>query len=150
MKTKKTSSILRKFLLFNLSIFSVLGLFTILYLNAIQPNLVKKVSSSHFIIINNTTDHIERLGVDSGNIDANHLQMTANLGWIYIVFAIAFVATLLAPIEQYTIMVLLFGILFKIIQFGLLYPKNNAFGMWLTLNSLYSLVSIKIAFFSSF
>ena len=63
MKKKKTSSILRKFLLFNLSIFSVLGLFTILYLNAIQPNLVKKVSSSHFIIIKNTSDHIERLEV---------------------------------------------------------------------------------------
>ena len=64
MKKKKTSSILRKFLLFNLSIFSILGLFTILYLNAIQPNLVKKVSASHFIIINNTSDHIERLGVE--------------------------------------------------------------------------------------
>ena len=64
MKKKKTSSILRKFLLFNLSIFSVLGLFTILYLNAIQPNLVKKVSASHFIIIKNTSDHIERLGVE--------------------------------------------------------------------------------------
>ena len=64
MKKKKTSSILRKFLLFNLSIFSVLGLFTILYLNAIQPNLVKKVSASHFIIISNTSDHIERLGVN--------------------------------------------------------------------------------------
>ncbi len=60
---KKNSSILRKFLLFNLSIFSVLGLFTIIYLNAIQPNLVKKVSTNHFIIINNTSDHIERLGV---------------------------------------------------------------------------------------
>ena len=64
MKKKKTSSILRKFLLFNLSIFSVLGLFTTLYLNAIQPNLVKKVSASHFIIISNTSDHIERLGVN--------------------------------------------------------------------------------------
>ncbi len=64
MKKKKTSSILRKFLLFNLSIFSVLGLFTILYLNAIQPNLVKKVSASHFIIIKNTSDHIERLEVN--------------------------------------------------------------------------------------
>ena len=51
MKKKKTSSILRKFLLFNLAIFSVLGLFTILYLNAIQPSLVKKVSTNHFIII---------------------------------------------------------------------------------------------------
>jgi len=64
MKKKKSSSILRKFLLFNLSIFSVLGLFTLLYLNAIQPNLVKKVSTNHFIIINNTSDHIERLGVE--------------------------------------------------------------------------------------
>ena len=64
MKKKKSSSILRKFLLFNLSIFSVLGLFTLLYLNAIQPNLVKKVSTNHFIIINNTSDHIARLGVE--------------------------------------------------------------------------------------
>ena len=64
MKKKKTSSILRKFLLFNLSIFSVLGLFTLFYLNAIQPNLVKKTSASHFIIINNTSDHIQRLGIE--------------------------------------------------------------------------------------
>ena len=64
MKKKKTSSILRKFLLFNLSIFSVLGLLTLFYLNAIQPNLVKKTSASHIIIINNTSDHIERLGVE--------------------------------------------------------------------------------------
>ena len=64
MKKKKKSSILRKFLLFNLSIFSVLGLFTLFYLNAIQPNLVKKTSTSHFIIINNTSDHIERLEVE--------------------------------------------------------------------------------------
>ena len=64
MKKKKTSSILRKFLLFNLLIFSVLGLLTLFYLNAIQPNLVKKTSESHFIIINNTSDHIERLGVE--------------------------------------------------------------------------------------
>ena len=63
MKKKKTSSILRKFLLFNLSIFSILGLFTLFYLKAIQPNLVKKTSSSHFIIIKNTSDHIERLGI---------------------------------------------------------------------------------------
>ena len=84
MKKKKTSSILRKFLLFNLSIFSVLGLFTILYLNAIQPNLVKKVSASHFIIISNTSDHIERLaplkphGIflegEHGNVDPSNLS----------------------------------------------------------------------------
>ena len=63
MKKKKTSSILRKFLLFNLSVFSVLGIFTLIYLNAIQPSLVKKTSTNHFIIINNTSDHIQRLGV---------------------------------------------------------------------------------------
>jgi two-component system sensor histidine kinase ChvG len=41
-----------------------LGLFTLFYLNAIQPNLVKKTSASHFIIINNTSDHIQRLGIE--------------------------------------------------------------------------------------
>ena len=63
MKQKKTASILKKFLLFNLIIFSVLGLFTILYLKAIQPNLVKERTNNHLIIISNTSDHIKRLNV---------------------------------------------------------------------------------------
>ena len=42
MRQKKTASILRKFLLFNLTVFSILGIFTILYLKAIQPSLEKK------------------------------------------------------------------------------------------------------------
>ena len=63
MRQKKTASILRKFLLFNLAVFSILGLFTIFYLKAIQPNLVKKRTSNHYIIINNTVDHLERLNV---------------------------------------------------------------------------------------
>tara|TARA_B100000513_G_scaffold160183_1_gene77446 strand:+ start:283 stop:627 length:345 start_codon:yes stop_codon:yes gene_type:complete len=49
------------------------------------------------------TAFIERLGTSSGDIDANHLQLISNLGWTYIIFAIAFVATLLAPIEQSTV-----------------------------------------------
>ena len=76
MKTKKKSSILRKFLLFNLSTFSVLGLFTILYLNAIQPSLVKKTSSNHFIIIKNTSDHIERLGVNFDKKSINQFLLS--------------------------------------------------------------------------
>ena len=64
MKQKKSASILRKFLLFNLAVFSVLGLFTILYLKAIQPNLIKKRTSDHYIIINNTTDHFQRLKIN--------------------------------------------------------------------------------------
>jgi len=63
MKQKKTASILRKFLLFNLSVFSVLGLFTILYLKAIQPSLVKERTTNHLDIINNTSDHIKRLNI---------------------------------------------------------------------------------------
>ena len=64
MKQKKTASILKKFLLFNLTVFSVLGLFTIIYLEAIQPNLIKERTINHKVIINNTVDHIERLGID--------------------------------------------------------------------------------------
>ena len=64
MKVKKTASILKKFLLFNLTTFSILGLFTIFYLKAIQPNLVKERASDHRIIINNTLDHLKRLKVE--------------------------------------------------------------------------------------
>ena len=64
MKVKKTASILKKFLLFNLTTFSILGLFTIFYLKAIQPNLVKERATNHKIIINNTLDHLKRLNVD--------------------------------------------------------------------------------------
>ncbi len=64
MKTKKTASILKKFLLFNLTTFSILGLFTIFYLKAIQPNLVKKRATDHKIIISNTVDHLKRLNVN--------------------------------------------------------------------------------------
>ena len=61
---KKSASILRKFLLFNLSVFSVLGLFTILYLNAIQPNLIKDRAANHYVIIDNTVDHLQRLNIN--------------------------------------------------------------------------------------
>ena len=67
MKLKKSASILRKFLLFNLVTFSFLGLFTLIYLGAIQPNLVKKTASNHVTIINNTSDHLERLGIEYNN-----------------------------------------------------------------------------------
>ena len=65
MKSKffKPSSILRKFLVFNLVIFLVLGVFTFLYLNATKPNLIKKRSNQHARIIDNTSDHIKRLNV---------------------------------------------------------------------------------------
>ena len=64
MRQKKSASILKKFLLFNLGVFSILGLFTIVYLKAVQPNLVKKRSANHFIIISNTIDHLERLNIN--------------------------------------------------------------------------------------
>ena len=64
MKQKKTASILKKFLLFNLTVFSILGLFTIIYLEAIQPTLVNDRSSNHKIVINNTKENLERLNID--------------------------------------------------------------------------------------
>ena len=63
MKKKKSASILKKFLVFNFTVFAVLGLFTMLYLKAIQPNLVKNRVSNHNIIIQNTNDHLQRLNV---------------------------------------------------------------------------------------
>ena len=64
MKQKKSASILKKFLIFNLTVFSVLGLFTIIYLEAIQPTLVNERSNNHKVVINNTKDNLERLGIE--------------------------------------------------------------------------------------
>jgi len=58
-----SSSILTKFLVFNLIIFLFLGIWTYLYLSAIKPNLLKNRSNQHAIIINNTSDHINRLNI---------------------------------------------------------------------------------------
>ena len=60
----RSSTILRKFLVFNLIIFLFLGIWTYLYLNAIKPNLIKNRSNQHAIIINNTSDHFTRLNIE--------------------------------------------------------------------------------------
>ena len=62
-KYLKSLSILKKFLFINFIIFTIIGLFTIIYLNNIQPNLIKKKSINHINIINNTVDNLLRLEV---------------------------------------------------------------------------------------
>ena len=57
-------SILKKFLLINLIIFIFIGTLTIIYLNYVQPNLIKKKSSIQIEVINNTIGHLNRLKVD--------------------------------------------------------------------------------------
>ena len=60
----RSSSILKQFLIFNLIIFLVLGVFTFLYLNAIKPNLIENRSKQHERIIDNTSNHINRLNIE--------------------------------------------------------------------------------------
>ena len=62
-KYLKTLSILKKFLFINFVIFTIIGLFTIIYVNSIQANLVKKKSENHIKVITNTVDNITRLNV---------------------------------------------------------------------------------------
>jgi len=64
MKQKKSASILKKFLLFNFTVFSILGIVTIIYLGAIQPNLVKNRTTNHKVVISNTVDHLNRLSIE--------------------------------------------------------------------------------------
>ena len=73
---KSSSSILRKFLIFNSLIFLVLGLFTFFYLNAIQPNLVKQRVENHTVIINNTSNHIERLKINFEEKDLKNFLLS--------------------------------------------------------------------------
>ena len=62
-KILKNLSILKKFLVINFFFFTIIGLFTFIYLKNIQPNLIKKKSSNHIEIINNTIDNLNRLEV---------------------------------------------------------------------------------------
>ena len=59
----KNLSILKKFLFINLLFFTIIGLFTFIYLKNVQPNLIKKKSSNHIEVINNTIDNLTRLDV---------------------------------------------------------------------------------------
>ena len=55
--------ILKKFLFINLIFFTIIGSFTFIYLKNVQPNLIKKKSSNHIEVINNTIDNLTRLDV---------------------------------------------------------------------------------------
>jgi len=70
-----SSSILKKFLIFNFIVFLVLGIFTYLYLSAIKPNLVKTRSDQHARIIDNTTNHINRLNIEFTKERANQFLL---------------------------------------------------------------------------
>ena len=59
----KNLSILKKFLFINLIFFTIIGLFTFVYLTNVKPNLIKKKSSNHIEVINNTIDNLKRLNV---------------------------------------------------------------------------------------
>tara|TARA_Y100000590_G_scaffold20927_1_gene24334 strand:- start:1182 stop:2729 length:1548 start_codon:yes stop_codon:yes gene_type:complete len=71
-----SSSILRKFFVFNLIIFLFLGIFTFLYLKAVKPNLVKNRSIQHVKIIDNTLDHINRLNVQFNKKSATEFLLS--------------------------------------------------------------------------
>ena len=59
----KNLSILKKFLFINFIFFTIIGLFTFVYIKNVQPNLIKKKSSNHIEVINNTIDNLTRLDV---------------------------------------------------------------------------------------
>ena len=59
----KNLSILKKFLFINSIFFTIIGLFTFIYIKNVQPNLIKKKSSNHIEVINNTIDNLTRLDI---------------------------------------------------------------------------------------
>ena len=60
----KNFSILKKFLFINFVFFSIISIFTLIYINNIQPSLIKDKYLNHYKIINNTINHIQRLKVN--------------------------------------------------------------------------------------
>ena len=69
-------SILRKFLFVNLVVFIIIGIFTIAYLKTIQPGLIKKKTSNHIRVIDNTIDHLKRLKVEFNQEDIKQFLLS--------------------------------------------------------------------------
>ena len=65
----KDLSILTKFLFINFVVFIIIGLLTIVYLKSIQPSLIKKKTSNHIKVIDNTINHIKRLKIEFNKDD---------------------------------------------------------------------------------
>ena len=65
----KDLSILKKFLFINLIVFVIIGILTIVYLKSTQPSLIKKKTSNHIKIIDNTINHIKRLKIEFNEDD---------------------------------------------------------------------------------
>ena len=65
----KDLSILIKFLFINLIVFIIIGILTLVYLKSIQPGLIKKKTSNHIRVIDNTIDHLQRLSIEFNEKD---------------------------------------------------------------------------------
>ena len=59
----KNLSILKKFLFINFIVFLVIGILTVVYLNSIQPSLIKDKTSNHIKTLNNTIENLNRLKI---------------------------------------------------------------------------------------
>ena len=59
----KNQSILKKFLFTNFLVFVVIGILTLVYLNNIQPSLIKNKTSNHIKTLNNTIENLNRLKI---------------------------------------------------------------------------------------
>ena len=59
----KNLSILKKFLFINFLVFLIFGLLTLIYLNQIQPTLIKDKTSNHIRTLNNTIENLSRLEI---------------------------------------------------------------------------------------
>ena len=65
----KNLSILKKFLFINFLVFLVIGTLTLVYLNSIQPSLIKDKTSNHIKTLNNTIENLNRLKIQFNEED---------------------------------------------------------------------------------
>ena len=71
-----SSSILKNFLIYNFIVFLLLGIFTYLDLSVVKPNLIKDRSNQHVKIIQNTSDHIDRLNIEFDKESMTHFMLS--------------------------------------------------------------------------
>ncbi len=75
----KNLSILKKFLLINFLVFLVITILTLVYLNNIQPSLIKDKTSNHIKTLDNTIENLNRLRIKFNQKDITKFLFSKRL-----------------------------------------------------------------------
>ena len=124
----KDLSILRKFLFINLIVFIIIGILTVVYLKSIQPGLIKKKTSNHIRVIDNTIDHLQRLSIEFNEKDIKKFLLSTRFLFQNLdrVIFIDFKKNLIADTDTLDLDPRSFSKILDVVEFGILQIRKKS------------------------